>query len=103
MASVARFILGMDLICNFTNFFDLPSIIVSRDRFRTTVNVCGDCFGAGVVEHLSKKDLENHLEDQKENYQRQQKKEEKTELMNCNSLHVSENGQIDCRNDETKL
>ena len=32
-------------------------IFHSRDRFRTTVNVCGDCFGAAVVEHLSKKDL----------------------------------------------
>jgi len=29
------------------------------DRFRTTVNVCGDCFGAAVVAHLSKKELQN--------------------------------------------
>eukprot|EP00794_Sanderia_malayensis_P007885 gene7885-8738_t len=27
------------------------------DRFRTAVNVCGDCFGAAVVEHLSREDL----------------------------------------------
>ena len=30
-----------------------------RDRFRTTVNVCGDCLGAAVVAHLSKKELQN--------------------------------------------
>ncbi|GJQ65440.1 hypothetical protein Trydic_g7547 [Trypoxylus dichotomus] len=28
------------------------------DRFRTTINVMGDSFGAGIVYHLSKKDLE---------------------------------------------
>jgi hypothetical protein len=27
------------------------------DRFRTTVNVAGDCFGAGIVNHYSKKKL----------------------------------------------
>ena len=30
-----------------------------RDRFKTTVNVCGDCFGAAVVAHLSRKELQN--------------------------------------------
>jgi len=29
------------------------------DRFKTTVNVCGDCFGAAVVAHLSRKELQN--------------------------------------------
>jgi Na+/H+-dicarboxylate symporter len=28
------------------------------DRFRTAINVLGDAFGAGIVNHLSKKDLE---------------------------------------------
>jgi len=28
------------------------------DRFRTAINVLGDAYGAGIVEHLSKKDLE---------------------------------------------
>ena len=27
-------------------------------RFRTAINVLGDCVGAGIVAHLSKKDLE---------------------------------------------
>lgn len=30
-----------------------------RDRFRTTVNVMSDVFGAGIVDHLSRKDLED--------------------------------------------
>jgi len=29
------------------------------DRFKTTVNVCGDCFGAAVVAHLSRNELQN--------------------------------------------
>lgn len=29
-----------------------------RDRFRTAINVLGDSFGAGIVEHLSRNDLE---------------------------------------------
>ena len=28
------------------------------DRFRTAINVLGDAFGAGIVAHLSKKELE---------------------------------------------
>lgn len=28
-----------------------------RDRFRTTVNVLGDCFGVGIVQYYSRKDL----------------------------------------------
>ena len=31
--------------------------IYCRDRFRTAVNVLGDSYGAGIVEHLSRHDL----------------------------------------------
>ena len=34
-------------------FFPPPD----RDRFRTSVNVLGDAYGAGIVHHLSKGDL----------------------------------------------
>lgn len=33
-------------------------MLLSRDRFRTMVNVLGDAFGTGVVEKLSKMELE---------------------------------------------
>lgn len=33
-----------------------------RDRFRTAVNVLGDAFGAGIVEHLSRNDITDVLE-----------------------------------------
>jgi len=35
----------------------LVSVCYFRDRFRTAVNVLGDSYGAGIVEHLSKADL----------------------------------------------
>lgn len=31
---------------------------INRDRFRTAINVLGDAYGAGLVAHMSKKDLE---------------------------------------------
>lgn len=37
----------------------IPNLIPShfRDRFRTTVNVLGDTFGVGIVQHYSRKQL----------------------------------------------
>ena len=32
-------------------------ISLCRDRIRTAINVMGDTFGAGIVEHLSRNDL----------------------------------------------
>ncbi|GAB0204179.1 excitatory amino acid transporter 3 [Grus japonensis] len=37
---------------------DIGQIVTIRDRFRTMVNVLGDAFGTGIVEKLSKKELE---------------------------------------------
>ena len=34
------------------------------DRFRTSVNVLGDAFGAGIVHHLSKEDLAREDEEE---------------------------------------
>ena len=36
----------------------LTTVIFDRDRFRTTINVLGDSLGAGIVNHLSKRELE---------------------------------------------
>lgn len=36
-----------------------------RDRLRTAINVLGDGFGAGIVYHLSKHELEKMDEDRK--------------------------------------
>ena len=33
------------------------------DRFRTSVNVLGDAFGAGIVHHLSREDLRKEDEE----------------------------------------
>ena len=41
--------------------FQCGSITISRDRFRTAVNVLGDSYGAGLVEHLSKGDLKDFV------------------------------------------
>ena len=31
---------------------------MNSDRLRTTINVWGDAIGAGIIEHLSRKDIE---------------------------------------------
>lgn len=44
---------------------------VIRDRIRTSVNVVGDAYGAGIVHHLSRKELEemDRLREQEEHDQ----------------------------------
>ena len=41
------------------NFFYKTSVPVTNCRFRTAINVLGDSIGAGLVYHLSKKELED--------------------------------------------
>ena len=36
-----------------------------RERFRTAVNILGDSFGAGLVDHLTKADIERNKEERK--------------------------------------
>ena len=42
---------------NICSRFYLTSFLTFRDRFRTTVNVLGDCFGVGIVQCYSRKQL----------------------------------------------
>ena len=47
-------------VCTFiylSNLSIYQSIYSHRDRFRTVVNVYGDCVGVGIVSRLSKKQL----------------------------------------------
>lgn len=39
------------------SLFLCPQIPTCSDRFRTTVNVLGDSFGVGIVQHYSRKQL----------------------------------------------
>ena len=42
---------------NLSKKFKLVTNFFFRDRFRTMINVEGDAFGAGIIEHLSKEEL----------------------------------------------
>lgn len=35
----------------------IDHVILHSDRFRTIVNVVGDAYGSGIVEHLSRNDI----------------------------------------------
>ena len=74
-----------------------------RDRFRTMINVEGDAFGAGIIAHLSRKELDamdvleqeqaNHLE----SYNTKDKQPENGHVVgrhgSINSGYVKENEQ----------
>ena len=44
-------------LLNFHCNLSLSCVLTFRDRFRTTVNVLGDTFGVGIVQHYSRKQL----------------------------------------------
>lgn len=52
----------LQLISGFLN-----NIPFKRDRLRTTVNVWGDSIGAGIVDHLSRKEIEALEEERRRN------------------------------------
>lgn len=45
------------VVCRYTEFSRPFLFIHFRDRFRTTVNVLGDAYGAGIVAKLSKDEI----------------------------------------------
>jgi solute carrier family 1 (high affinity glutamate transporter) protein 1 len=53
------------------------------DRFRTAINVLGDAYGSGIVEHLSKKELQQFI------CQQESKKEDKLNEINGHSSSSS--------------
>jgi solute carrier family 1 (glial high affinity glutamate transporter), member 3 len=48
-----------DLITNDSVTLYFIDFYKKRDRFRTSINVWGDSVGAGIVDHLSRKELAN--------------------------------------------
>lgn len=49
--------LSVMLVSLSRNFTDTDAICPLSDRMRTSINVVGDSFGAGIVDHLSKTEL----------------------------------------------
>ena len=47
---------------------------ITRDRIRTSINIIGDSYGAGIVYHLSKKDLaeQDRLREEEERREREE-------------------------------
>lgn len=43
----------------------IPYFITRRDRIRTSINVLGDGYGAGIVYHLSKDELDKMDQERK--------------------------------------
>lgn len=57
----------------------------NRDRFRTSVNVVGDSYGAGIVYHLSKDELDS--------FDAQQAKFDEMELAKTQSFYENNTNQ----------
>merc|ERR1719341_2398549 len=61
---VARFVLPIGAVINMdgTGLYEAVATILSvdwlLDRFRTAINVLGDSLGAGIVAHLSRREIE---------------------------------------------